>query len=167
MFAPAASWVGMEVTQVDPGDVTSWIAEQNRVLVQHEKGALTYEQMDFFNYSSRKKFDAVTCLSTIEHVVDDKKFFLKLLSLVKKGGLLILTTDFHPTAKVQVDGHLRTYNKRSMHDFIEWAMPKGFVPYDASTDYDFFEENVNNYTFASLILINQAKTDKISKNKYY
>lgn len=41
-------------------------------------------------------FHAVTCLSVIEHGVDHRSFFAEMSRITKKGGLLIITTDYWP-----------------------------------------------------------------------
>jgi len=148
VFAPACSWIDMEVTQVDPGNVGTWIEKQSKAINK----PLNFIQKDFFEYNENKQFDAVTCLSVIEHVPHDREFFSKLLSYVKVGGLLVLTTDFHPTGKAQVSGHLRTYNEQSMQDFINQAKGLNFSMYEGEADYSDFKVEVNSYTFCSLVM---------------
>ena len=41
-------------------------------------------------------YDAVTCLSVVEHGIDPNKFFAEMCRIVKKDGLLIITTDYWP-----------------------------------------------------------------------
>jgi SAM-dependent methyltransferase len=42
-------------------------------------------------------FDAVTCMSVIEHGVPLDAYFREMFRLLKPGGLLITSTDYHPT----------------------------------------------------------------------
>lgn len=147
-FAPSAAWLGMEVHQVDPGNFGGTVSRQSDVLGK----VLTYEQEDFFTWKSRKKYDAVVCLSVLEHVLDDKKFFLKLLKQVKAEGLFVLTLDFHPSGESQLAGHLRTYNDENLNSFITLAKKQGFEFFGGTPDYSVFEPNVNNYTFVSLVM---------------
>jgi hypothetical protein len=136
------------VLQVDPGDVGSWIQQQAHVINRD----LAFEQKDFLRWEDDRQFEAVTCLSVIEHIPSDIEFFSKLLDKVVDGGLLCLTTDFHPSGKSMVGGHIRTYNAESMKAFVDIAFLSGFSPFLGEQDYSKFEVAVNTYTFASLIL---------------
>lgn len=158
VFAPSAAWLGMSVHQVDPGDVGHWIKQQKAVLnsrLDHTGDLITFEQKHFEHWDTDQKFDAVVCLSVIEHVPNHLEMFSKLLSYVKPKGLLFLTTDFHPDGVQKVDGHLRTYNMSSLYEYYRIANMNGFNWYLEMPNYAPFSVNVNNYTFASMCLENQ------------
>jgi hypothetical protein len=149
IFAPFARMNGLGyVLQVDPGDVGSWIQQQAHVINYD----LDFVQKDFLNWDDERQFEAVSCLSVIEHVPSHIEFFTRLLERVVDRGLLCLTTDFHPSGEAKVGGHLRTYNANSMKTFVEIAFMYGFTPFLGEPDYSKFEVAVNSYTFASLIL---------------
>lgn len=157
LFAAAAIWTGMEVLQVDPGHWEDWIEKQEKALNMR----LPWSKLDFLEMdypknvfdSSAQYYDAVCCLSVIEHIPDDILFFEKLLKHMKPGGLLCLTTDFHPSGKGIFDGHIRTHNKESMMRFIELGQSEGFEVYGENPDYENFEPFIFNlYSFASLVL---------------
>ncbi len=155
IFAPACEWPGldMKTTTVDPGDVGSWIKGQKRRLAGEGRDPLmAFHQEDFLDWGSKEKFDAVVSISTIEHVTKDIKFFDKLLTFVKKGGVLALTTDFHPSGQPQVDGHITTYNAAGMLHWANVAKKKGFEFYLGEPNWEHFSPEVNGYTFASLIM---------------
>ncbi len=42
-------------------------------------------------------FDAITCMSVIEHGVPLESYFREMYRLLKPGGLLITSTDYYPT----------------------------------------------------------------------
>jgi SAM-dependent methyltransferase len=143
-FAPAATWVGMQVSVVDPEGHQDWVRRQNEKMGKQ----IAYEQADFMNYVGGE-FDAVTCISVLEHVPDDAAFFKKLVSHVKPGGILALTVDFWPDGGVKTHAHLRTYNAARLMELarsVEGLEPVGGV------DYGHIGPYVNGYTFASLIL---------------
>lgn len=153
LFAPAATWIGMEVRQVDPGDHGEAITQQSK----HLGKILGFVQMDFMDYplppNNQYCYDAVTCLSVIEHVPDDTLFFAKLAEHVRPGGLLCLTTDFHPSGEAVSAGHLRSYNAQNMHEWIKLADPIfEMTPFGDTPDYEYFEPFVYDYTFAALVL---------------
>lgn len=157
IFAPAAEWpdVGLRVTQVDPGDCASWVGDQRARLMNYSDNVrLNYIQEDFMNYSGGvESYDAVTCLSVIEHVAKPAPFIKKLASYVRPGGLLVITTDFHPSGKPKVDGHLRTYNKRSMGIMIAALKKLGFEFFGSKPDWTYNGDNVNDvYSFAALVM---------------
>ncbi len=86
-------------------------------------------------------------------VVDPEDYTAMFEQQVKPGGLLCLTTDFHPSGQVQMGGHLRTYNEISLWQLRSFARTKGFDVFGDAPDYDHFEQNVHGlYTFASLFL---------------
>jgi len=89
----------------------------------------------------------------IEHVPGHFTFFDKLQKHVKPGGLLCLTTDFHPSGVGIFDGHNRTYNAEMMQDFIEIAWGNGFEVFGDEPDYQHFETFIFNlYSFACLVM---------------
>ncbi len=135
------------VVQVDPGQVREWITKQSTLIGR----PLEFIQEDFLTWEDIRLFDAVTCLSVIEHVPEDIRFFKLLCSKVKSGGVLFLTTDFHPSGQAMVGGHIRTYNKDSMQNFIDVAQSVGLKRTE-EPNYEHFSVEVNNYTFASLAL---------------
>lgn len=146
IFSPAVTWLGIDTLQVDPGNVGQWILDQERII----KKPLPFQQIDFFDFNSDIHYDTVVSLSVIEHVPNDREFIKRLASFVKKDGFLILTTDYHPSGIAQVDGHLRTYNEKSLMALVQELLSE-FLLYD----YDYAYEGslpVNNYTFASLVL---------------
>jgi ubiquinone/menaquinone biosynthesis C-methylase UbiE len=145
VFGPAAAAIAMRVVIVDPGDYAEWTRTQASRIGR----PIEYEKQDFMRYKGEELFDAVTCLSVLEHVPDDIKFFKKLIQFVKPGGLLALTVDFWPDGKPRLDGHLRTYNEKRLLKLIKTA--RDFEPL-GELDYGQVEMFVNNYTFASLIL---------------
>lgn len=147
LFAPLATSLGIKVLQIDPEDYSKWAGEQSAVL----KEPLPYLLMDFFEYQTDEEFDAVTSISVLEHIPNDIGFFQRLCAFVKPGGLLAMTVDFHPSGAVRVDGHLRTYNNNSIENLISIAKEVGFELYGGTSKYNYQQEHVNNYTFASMI----------------
>jgi ubiquinone/menaquinone biosynthesis C-methylase UbiE len=143
-FAPAAAWIGMQVTEVDPEDYSAWVAEQSRRIGK----SIRYEQCDFMAYPDRE-FDAVTCISVLEHVPDDFAFYKKLARHVRPGGVLALTVDFWPDAKRKSPDHLRTYNEDRLSALAQ-SVP-GFETL-GKLDYGHLGQYVRDYTFASLVL---------------
>jgi SAM-dependent methyltransferase len=150
IFAPAAAWsdIGIHVTQVDPGDFASWIESQRQIVPD----VGPYIQRDFMDWEDETAYDAVTCLSVLEHVEDDIAFFKKLLPHVKPGGVLFVTVDFHPSGEAQVGGHLRTYNKDRLSVLSGIARKAGFKNYLGKSSWNYDGEHVNNYNFASLCM---------------
>lgn len=143
--------VAMVATEVDPWDCSDELRKQEAQLELTE--SIRYFQKDFLDFELDEKFDAVVCTSVIEHVPEHKKFFLKLLDYVEQGGLLVLTTDFHPSSEPFSANHLRTYSERDMLDYIELA--EGFTVYGEGYDYTYWGNYVYEYSFGSLVLKNE------------
>lgn len=110
-------------------------------------GSFLFVQADFAQ-ESVGLYDAVICTSVIEHVESDDAFFQQLLSAVRLGGVLVLTTDFHPSGQARCEGHLRTYNRESLE---AWAATPGFAV-EGGVDYADRGGPVYGYNFASLVL---------------
>lgn len=147
IFAPAAGMLGMEPIQVDPEPYGEWALQQAKKL----RMPLPYIQTDFFGFTTRRMFDAVVSISTLEHVGNDELFFAKMLSYVKPGGLLAMTVDFYPTGEaLMYPEHLRTYNKERLMELRNQAYDFRF--FGDEYDYTYRGANVNNYTFASMVL---------------
>ncbi len=152
LFAACAAWLGMQVTVVDPSSAGERLFAEQNMILQLGHSPISFEPVDFFQYQNQKKFDAVVCIGTLEHVLEDEFFFKRLLSLVKEDGICFMTVNFHPSGKKLVDGHLRTYNKERLTSFIAIANDSGFEVFGDEPDYSWRGESVYNYTFASLAL---------------
>lgn len=150
MLAASMRWLDLDVVVIDPDDYNDMFERQRERIGKY----FSFQQIDFSAVHNDVPFDAVTCISTIEHVQDDTAFFLKLLSHVKKNGILFLTTDFHPERLAPVHPmHLRTYNAEDMFRFVTLAQENGFKVYGEEPDYSNFEPLVYGlYSFASLAL---------------
>jgi SAM-dependent methyltransferase len=60
-----------------------------------QAGPIRYEQMDLTRTQFRdRSFDAITCLSVIEHGVDPEAYLREMSRLLRPGGLLVTSTDF-------------------------------------------------------------------------
>lgn len=148
VFSPMVAFHGIEVTQIDPDPYDLWVESQARRLNLNCR----FIQQDFLQFESLECFDAVAAISVIEHVEKDREFFLKLLRHVGKNGILILTTDFHPTGTPQVADHLRTYNEDALLILANLARAEGFEYFGLRPEYTYHGASVNSYTFASLCM---------------
>lgn len=80
-------------------------------------------------------FDAVTCISAIEHGVDTHTFFKEMARVLKVGGLLLISTDYWPTALEtrtlfpygEQYGPMRVFTKYEISDMIHDAERCGFM----------------------------------------
>jgi ubiquinone/menaquinone biosynthesis C-methylase UbiE len=61
-------------------------------------GPIRYEYGDITATSyADATFDAVTCLSVVEHGVNIEAYFREMARIVKPGGLLVTSTDYYET----------------------------------------------------------------------
>lgn len=76
----------------------------------------------------RRKFDVIICSEIIEHIPKDKAFLKRIHKLLKKNGLLILSTPSinAPLYKVGLAqnfdkrvGHIRRYSKEQISDLVK------------------------------------------------
>ncbi len=96
-----------------------------------------------------KDFDAVFCISVIEHTDPDETFFRNLLKGVRPGGTFFLTTDFYPTGEIRNPGHSRTYNAETLE---RWGTTSPGFSSPGGFDYYYHGDFVFNYSFGSLHL---------------
>lgn len=62
------------------------------------RGTVVYEHSDITRTKfSSGSFDAVTCLSVIEHGVDLNAYFKEMSRIIRDGGILITSTDYYDT----------------------------------------------------------------------
>jgi SAM-dependent methyltransferase len=76
-------------------------------------------------------FDAITCMSVIEHGVPLREYFREMFRLLKPGGLLITSTDYFPTpietrGQVAHDMPIKIFSKPEIEAAIELAKREGF-----------------------------------------
>ncbi len=150
LLLPLISLSGMEITEVDPFDCHEVLEKQAQRM---GSSPISYFQEDFLEFESDEKFDAVVCVSVIEHVHEHEKLLLKLAEYVAPGGLLVLTTDFYPTGEKFSDAHARTYSKE---DLLRYAsLVEGFTFFGDGYDYEYKNNYVFQYTFGTLVMKNE------------
>ena len=76
-------------------------------------------------------FDAVTCMSVIEHGVPLKPYFEEMYRLLKPGGILITSTDYYPEPintrnKVAHDAPIKIFTRQEAREIISLAQGAGF-----------------------------------------
>lgn len=76
-------------------------------------------------------FDAITCLSVIEHGVPLPDYFREMYRLLKPNGLLITSTDYYPTpidtrGKVAHGTPIKIFSKPEIQAALELARSVGF-----------------------------------------
>lgn len=76
-------------------------------------------------------FDAITCLSVIEHGVPLPDYFREMYRLLKPNGLLITSTDYYPTpidtrGKVAHGTPIKIFSKPEIQASLELARSVGF-----------------------------------------
>jgi len=84
-------------------------------------------------------FDAITCISVIEHGVDEIKYFKEMYRILKKGGLLITSTDYWENEIDRMNGlaynnPIYVYNKISVRNLLEKALRQGFILFGPEVD---------------------------------
>ena len=76
-------------------------------------------------------FDAITCLSVIEHGVPLSDYFREMHRLLKPGGLLITSTDYYPTP-IDTRNHIahgtpiKIFTKAEIQSALDLARSLGF-----------------------------------------
>jgi len=146
----ALTW-GHQVTECepDPGALQSRV-ECNRILAQVGRDPITVIQQGIDNLPERE-FDAVCCMSVLEHIAGDtQEHWVELAKRVKKGGLLFVTVDcLQYENKVYHNDNLRNqkFTPEFMKTKVDWLMNQGFTPLGGEPDYRWNGAYVFDYTF--------------------
>jgi SAM-dependent methyltransferase len=82
---------------------------------------------------SNEHFDAITCLSVIEHGVPLEAYFREMHRLLKPGGLLITSTDYYPmpidtSGMVAHGSSIKIFSKPEIQAALALAEKIGFKP---------------------------------------
>jgi SAM-dependent methyltransferase len=95
------------------------------------KGPIVYDYIDITTTSFQAgHFDAVTCLSVIEHGVDLDAYFKEMSRILKPGSILVTSTDYYET-KVDTRGQfaygapIHIFDKTEILDAVELAKRYG------------------------------------------
>ena len=96
------------------------------------RGTIVYEHSDITRTKfSNGSFDAITCLSVIEHGVDLNAYFKEMSRIIRRGGILITSTDYYDTP-IDTKGQeaygvpIHIFTKDEITQAIELAARYGF-----------------------------------------
>lgn len=98
-----------------------------------QRGTIRYEPGDLTQtHFPAKHFDAITCLSVIEHGVEPRAYFQEMARILKPGGILITSTDYYSepidTGSQQAFGvPLRIFTPTDIEQMLELARESGLV----------------------------------------
>lgn len=103
----------------------SFTEEARRGPIRYQPGDIT--QTAFAD----SYFDAVACMSVIEHGVPLEGYFREMFRVLKPGGLLITSTDYYPTAidttgKTAHGAAIKVSNKSEIQEMLRLAQEIGF-----------------------------------------
>ncbi|KMQ50161.1 type 11 methyltransferase [Chitinispirillum alkaliphilum] len=96
------------------------------------RGSICYEHGDMTNTRFKDNFfDAVSCLSVVEHGVNLTMFFREMNRIIKPGGILVLSTDYWPspieTGHIRAfDTDFKVFNKKTLEEMFKIAATNGF-----------------------------------------
>ena len=123
-----------------------------------KKGPITYHYSDITQTGlDSEAYDAITCLSVIEHGVNLRSYFCEMSRILKPGGVLITSTDYFET-QVDTRGQMayglriHVFTREEIAEALEIAGQFGLTPI-GSLDLSAEEKVVNwkaydlNYTF--------------------
>lgn len=84
-------------------------------------------------------FDIITCISVIEHGVDEKLYFKEMYRILKRNGLLITSTDYWEfkikiSNKIAYNNPVFVHDKNSIKDLLKRAYDQGFELFGSNLD---------------------------------
>jgi SAM-dependent methyltransferase len=126
--------------------------------INYEPGDITHTRFE------NSLFDAITCMSVIEHNVNIEDFFKEMSRILKYNGTLIISTDYYETSTnteniqlLSLPWHI--FNKSEVQDMINIAAKYGLI-LTSDIDYECKDRCINakgykfdiNYTFIVFFL---------------
>jgi len=108
------------VRQVHAMDIDPKLLEQR---VGH--GEITWSVGDLTKYQTSERYDAITCISTLEHIPRWKKTLKNFHNLLDPGGLLLLTLDIY-VGDEQPEEKYSNMTKRTPKKYILELFEAGF-----------------------------------------
>lgn len=108
-------------------------------------------------------FDAITCMSVIEHGVPAGAYFREMFRILKPGGILVTSTDYCPTTidtrgKIAHGSPIKIFSKHDVEEMLKLAFEFGLEP-TATLDLDcaarpiYWEDYDLNFTFVIFTLL--------------
>lgn len=171
-LSPILYWLGHKVWMYECwvfGNEEAFALEQMRKVGTHRAPlGGTYEMRNrplCELVDADRGVDAAFCISTLEHIGEYQKAFRDLLSTVRQGGLVFLTTDF---AEDETDHYQYSYlragkmfNKATYLELSNIAHGEGFEFLGGTGEYDWCWDDscrlVNDYGFASLAMVKRRE----------
>jgi SAM-dependent methyltransferase len=98
------------------------------------RGSIVYEKADITQTTyPDETFDAITCLSVIEHGVDLNAYFREMSRLLKVGGVLITSADYWETpidtrGQMEYGVPIHVFTKEEIIGALKLARQYGFGP---------------------------------------
>ena len=148
---------GNKVTGVDQSKIAINMARKNAKALGVEKDT-KYFQKNILKFESKEKFDAVMLFEVIEHLPDDTKAIVNAKKLLKKNGLLFISTRSAnaPLTRIGLTkkhdkrvGHLRRYTLKSLSKVISST---GFRSIYKSKTEGFSKELLFSYPFGAFLV---------------
>lgn len=168
-MSPILYWLGHHVRMYEPwtmGSQEDYMMEQMRRVAEHRAslgGSYEMRHTPLCHMEEKdKEVDAAFCISTLEHIGEYQRAFRDLLSTVKSGGLVFLTTDYGEHEKDDYQyAYLRAgkmFAIQTYYELYEIAKGMGFELLGKTQDWKWREENriVLDYGFGSFALIKET-----------
>jgi SAM-dependent methyltransferase len=99
-----------------------------------KKGPIAYDRVDITHTEfEAAAFDAITCLSVIEHGVNLRSYFAEMSRILKPGGVLITSTDYFDT-KIDAGNHtaygvpVHIFARNEITEALDLAGQFGLIP---------------------------------------
>ena len=95
------------------------------------RGSIVYEHGDITRTTfPSAHFDAIACLSVIEHGVDIAAYFHEVSRILRPGGLLITSTDYYPSpidprGAIAYGTPVRIFSRHEIRNLVEEAQRSG------------------------------------------
>lgn len=138
------------------GDWSDWQVRQMRHAVQHYGGSYELCWRDMVREPESVKYQAALCVSSLEHIPDWQSAARNMASATDRGGMVFLTMDYCNDGLVDNYAYkelrAQIFDQGKMMALGNFFHDLGFE-YPESPDWGLTEDLVNNYGFASLVMV--------------
>ena len=123
--------------KIDIVDISETSLEMTKNIIGFDGEKIKYYKLDIFEYDDTNKYDFIVLGEVLEHLDDPKRILIKLSNLLKKGGLLWITT---PTNSPALD---HVYLFKTKEEVLNLISDAGLETVDSC---NYFAEDMDEQT---------------------
>ena len=148
---PLGPWLARLGYRVDEIDPDSAVVGRTSLIPHLKDNDWAFASISLFEFKPGSSYDVVASVSVMEHIPEESQqdAWGRLVSLVKPGGLLVVTVDYGDEKAANSHARAGIFTPETMPQIIS-ALENLGIKFD-EIDTEFKGEQVYNYTFFRLV----------------